>query len=100
MRSPGGYAHIISPVESLVRLEGVGEKEIPPGVMELDTFGCGHCGRVTHVMPRMDPANLGGHCKICYRLICKYCVGHGCDPLEAKLERSEARDRARRSYGL
>lgn len=100
MRRPGGYATVVSPVRSVVNLDGLRCEQIPEGVFEVDTFSCSHCQRITHVMPRMDPADLGGMCKVCYKLICPFCVGKGCDPLEKKLERSEARDRARRSYGI
>ncbi len=100
MRKPQGYATVTSPDRSVVFLDGVRREEIPAGVFEADTFTCKHCARVTHVMPRMDPANMGGLCKCCYGLICRHCVGRGCDPLEAKLERAEAKERARRSYGI
>ena len=98
MRRPQGYAVLTIPEGAVIKLGGLPHKEVPAGVMELDTVSCGHCNRVTHVMPRMDPADMGGLCKICYGLICKFCVGRGCDPLEAKLERAEARYHALRSY--
>lgn len=100
MRRPGGYATVVSPVKSIVQLDGLRCEEIPEGTFESDTFSCFHCGRITHVRPRMDPADMGGMCKICYQLICHKCVGHGCDPFEKKMERAEARERARRSYGI
>ena len=100
MRRPQGYAVLTTPERAIVSLSGLKCEEVPAGVLECDTMSCGHCNRVTHVRPRMDPAELGGLCKICYKLICKFCVGHGCDPLEAKLERAEARYQALRSYGV
>lgn len=81
MLRPGGY------------LVGQGD-----GVkIEQDTFTCAHCNRVVFVKPQSDPADLGGLCKQCMGLICPSCVGRGCDPLEKKLERAEARDRFLRS---
>lgn len=98
MRKPQGYAVLTVAQEAVVKLGGLQAEEVPAGVIETDTFSCNHCNRVTHVKARMDPAELGGLCKICYGLICKFCVGRGCDPLEAKLERAEARYHALRSY--
>lgn len=69
-------------------------------VQECDTFQCGHCQYITHVKPFMDPADMGGLCKVCMRLVCSKCVGKECDVFERKLERSEARDRFLRSAGL
>ena len=100
MRRPQGYATVVSPVRSVAYFDGSRREVVPEGMFECDTFTCGHCPRVTHVMPKMDPADLGGLCKVCAKLICSRCVGKGCDPFEKKLERSEARDRARRSYGI
>lgn len=68
--------------------------------VEQDTFTCGHCNYIVHVKPKTDPTNLGGMCKQCMKLVCPRCVGKGCDPLEKKLERAEARAAALRSYGL
>lgn len=68
---------------------------------EGETFTCGHCNKVTFVKPWTDPADLGGLCKGCMRLVCGPCVDQlRCDPIEKKLERSEARGAALRSYGL
>jgi hypothetical protein len=82
MRNAQGYATITS----------------PNGVAECDTFTCNHCNSVTHVKPKMDPAALGGLCKMCMRLVCSKCVGNACLPFEKKLEIEEARYHARRSY--
>ena len=86
MRKPQGY------------LIGLG----PEGVIsESDSFTCAHCQRVVIVKPRCDPADMGGHCRICDKLICKRCVAYGqCVPWEKQMERMEARDAALRSYGL
>jgi hypothetical protein len=66
-----------------------------------ESFTCGHCSFVTKVQPYCDPADAGGLCKGCMRLICKGCVSTmRCDPIEKKLERAEARGIALRSYGF
>lgn len=85
MRNPGGYAFTFD-------VGGVRQ--------EADTFTCFHCNTVVHVQPKCDPADLGGMCKICMRLICPSCVDKGCNPFEKKLEAWEARERALRSYGV
>ena len=85
MRNPGGYAYVF---------DELGTQK------ECDTFTCHHCNRVVHVKPKMDPTDLGGMCKLCMKMICPKCVGFGCTPFEKKLDIMEARDRARRSYGV
>jgi hypothetical protein len=85
MRNPGGYSIITEP----------GKPDV-----EQDTFTCKHCNRVIFVKPLMDAADMGGRCTICDGLICKRCVGRGCDPFEEKLKRMEASADARRSYGI
>ena len=80
MRKPGGYSIITDPAFASAR--------------EADTFTCYHCQKIIFVKPLCDPAEMGGRCTICDKLICKHCVGNGCDPFERKLERLEAR----RSY--
>lgn len=68
---------------------------------EIDTFTCGHCCRVIHVLPRMDPADMGGLCKQCMELICPNCVDKMvCTPWEQQMEEIEARDRFRKAAGL
>ena len=67
-------------------------------ITERSTFSCAHCNRIVIVKPKCDPADLGGLCKQCMKLICPGCHDRGnCDPLEKKLERAEARDRFLRS---
>lgn len=81
MRRPGGY------------LVGHG----PAGVIdEADTFTCSHCQRIVRVKPRCDPADMGGRCGVCDRLICPTCVGRGCTPWEKRMEEMERRERLRR----
>ena len=102
MRRPGGYAFVTNPEPGLLRLDADGQqKSVGAGVVEFDTYSCGHCGSVRHVMAKERPEDTGGLCKCCMKLICPKCLSTGrCDPLEKKLERAEARDIALRSYGL
>ena len=99
MRKPGGYAVIVSPQDSVVQFDRLRREELRGGMSEMDTFTCGHCGSIVHVPARADPANLGGLCKQCMRLICPRCLDKGCEPLERKLEQAEERERTLRSYG-
>lgn len=78
MRRPGGYLVVIGQ-----------EKKA-----EADTFTCCHCQRVVLVKPKAPPAECGGWCGRCAKLICGPCAARpGCDPFERKLERVEARAR-------
>lgn len=82
-------------------LIGVGDT----GTVEVDTFTCSHCQYVTKVPPRCDPADLGGHCKSCDKLVCNKCVnimarGGNCTPWEKQMIAMENREAARRSYGI
>lgn len=70
------------------------------GVKEMDTFSCRHCNRVTHIKAFARPEDIGGRCGCCDGLICSSCVGEPCLVLEERLKRMEARDEARRSYGI
>lgn len=74
MLRPGGYSIIVDPDRPTV---------------ELDSFTCKHCNRVTFVKARCTPEDLGGRCTCCGGLICKHCVDGPCDPLEEKLARWE-----------
>lgn len=84
-RKPQGYA-VVTDVD--------GKKQ------ELSTRTCAHCQRVDHIHAGQDPYEIGGLCYVCSRLICKDCVGKGCDEIQRKLDRWEAAYHARRSYGL
>jgi hypothetical protein len=99
MRNPQGHATLVGPGY----LE-TGKPAGPAGLRddgEADTFTCGHCQFVVHVMPMADPADMGGLCKNCMRLVCPKCHDHGgCTPWEKAIEASEARDRWRRQAGL
>lgn len=70
------------------------------GTVTRDTMTCGHCNGLTHIKPRMRPEDIGGLCKVCMRLVCPQCVGAVCEVIEQKLERWEASQAARRSYGV
>ena len=106
MRSPNGYAFVVSPDPNVVTFDHETQKiksrreVINAGTYETDTVMCGHCGRHMHIRPYMDPADMGGLCKQCMKFECPECVGKGCTPLEKKLQEAEERDRIRRSYGL
>ena len=76
MRNPGGYSIITEP----------GKADV-----ERDTFTCRHCQKVVFVKPFCDPADMGGRCTLCGGLHCSECVGKGCDVVEKKLMREEAR---------
>lgn len=67
---------------------------------EADTFTCCHCQKVVIVKPKCDVDDLGGMCRLCMKMICPACVDQPCTPFEKSLEREEARDLARRSYGV
>jgi hypothetical protein len=81
MRNPGGYAFTFDPG---------GTRQ------EADSFTCFHCNHVVIVKPKCDPADLGGMCRLCMKMVCPTCVDVGsCDPFEKKLERSEKEYRRR-----
>lgn len=82
MRKPGGYATWSG----------------PNNTKERDTFTCGHCNTIVIVKPKADPADMGGLCKQCMKLICPSCNNKNkCTPFEKKLEQLESRDRFLRS---
>lgn len=83
------------------KAQGVGTESGPDGTKREDLFVCNHDQRVVFVLPGQDPANLGGLCKTCMKLICPRCVRKGgCDPWEEQMARAEARQRFLRSAGL
>ena len=100
MRKPQGYAVISSPEACEVDFDQRGRVPIGAGTYETDTLSCGHCGTIVHVGPKQKVDDIGGFCRQCMKAICVKCLDTGrCDPLEKKLERAEARDRALRTYG-
>lgn len=83
MRNPHGYLTITG----------------PEGVVEMDTMLCNHCGGIVKVPPGQNPSDVGGICKQCMGTVCPRCYAMvGCTPFEKRIERMEARARARRSY--
>ena len=99
MRNAGGYSYLTLP-------EGTGEvsfgnhRETFSGTLERDTFTCCHCGSVVHVKPRVSMDDFGSMCRLCMKMVCPRCANFGCTPFEKRLEASEKRDQALRSYGL
>jgi hypothetical protein len=60
------------------------------GTVSLDTFTCSHCQFIVSFKPFCDPADAGGHCKLCDGLICKNCVKRRvCIPIEARITHME-----------
>lgn len=52
------------------------------------------------VQAKCDPADLGGFCKQCTKLICPECYGKGsCTPWEKQMEEMEARFAFRKALG-
>lgn len=83
------------------KAQGCGTESGPLGSIREDFFVCHHDQRIVVVKPREDPANMGGLCKTCMKLICPKCVTKGtCDPWEEQMARAEARQRFLRSAGI
>ena len=83
MRKPLGYAFLT-------------DRKTGQIIKEADTFTCSHCSKVVHVGPKCDPADLGGHCKACDKLICPGCaykMAHGavCATWVARIDRLDDR---------
>lgn len=98
---PGGYAEVIGADAGVVRLSHGQRIFFCNEIGKMDTFTCFHNNEVVHVPAKCDPAEMGGVCKICMKLICKECVAKGgCTPFEKKLEAWRARTEALRSYGM
>lgn len=76
MRNPGGYAIWVG--------GSLNNKSV-----ERDTFSCFHCNTVVFVDPKSSPEEMGGFCRLCFKLICKLCVGLSCTPFEKKIEEME-----------
>ena len=100
MRNPGGNIQMFGDL-------GLPQPQVPDlgnrsllTQGEVDSFTCFHCQHVVMVPVKANPEDIGGFCKICTKLICKYCLRKGCTPWEKKMEKMEARYDALRSYGL
>lgn len=81
MRNAQGYAH-------------TWDRETGAVLSERDTFTCHHCNKVVHVKPMCPPEDLGGHCCVCDRLICKECnylrsLGKPCVPFMKRLDMAD-----------
>ena len=101
MRNAGGYAFVVNPTPGKIKLDGGRVEMACEGVVEYDTFTCGHCGAVKHVRVKERPEDLGGLCKSCMKLICPSCVNDGrCTPLIKRIEEMEEKDFRRREYGV
>ena len=88
MRRPQGYAILTDP-------------DLPGGKQEWDTYTCAHCQRVIRVLPRQDPATMGGFCRGCMQHICAPCTEPGtCEIFERKLDQYERAHRFGVAAGL
>lgn len=77
------------------------DRESGKVIQESDNFKCGHCQRIVLIPSKCNPADLGGHCRVCERLVCPQCHAKGaCTPWEEEILRMEAKFEARRSYGF
>lgn len=97
---PHGYATVTTPEAASGRLNGLKVEQFNSGTNEYDTVTCNHCNSVTHIRPRMDPADMGGLCKICMKMICAGCLDQGCKPFEKKIEEMEKADYLRRQNAM
>jgi hypothetical protein len=62
----------------------------PNGTIRRDTFKCQHCQFIVSFEPFCDPADVGGHCKLCDDLICSNCVRRNvCITVEEMLQHME-----------
>jgi hypothetical protein len=99
----------------VLKPQGYGVIVEPGRQQEYDTCSCGHCQKVIFTKPRsattvyLIPTGVpgsfkeeaGAFCRVCMRPVCLPCDAHGrCTPFERALEKSEARDRLRRSVGV
>lgn len=104
MRNPGGYGIAFASDDRPLALWFDSSRRdveiVRSHTFETDYFRCDHCSRQVRVKPKEDPANIGGMCKRCMKLICCHCVGKGCDPFEEKLKRIEDTGRFRRSLNF
>lgn len=100
MRNPGGYATIISPVDTRVSFDRFRCEDINSGTFEVDTFTCVHCNRVMHVKAGVSMDEFGSMCRNCMKMVCPTCASGPCIPFMKRLEEAEKKEIVRRSYGL
>ena len=72
---------------------------------ETDSLLCGHCQSHVDVKPHQDPADAGGFCDGCARVICKRCAFLAyrsglCQPFEVELETYELQQETLRRWGF
>lgn len=100
MRNPRGYAVLTTPEAATVIFDRFSCEEVCAGVIERDTFTCCHCNRIIHVKPMAPMDEFGSMCRNCMKMVCPTCADGSCVPFEKKLEMSERRDMALKSYGF
>lgn len=71
-------------------------------VEEVDTFTCAHlpCQRIVDVPAKAKPEDMGSMCKICMKMVCKYCAIKECTLWRRGFNKMNARQKALRSYGV
>ena len=90
MFKPQGYGIITDP-------------EMP--AVEHDTTTCAHCNKISIIPPGWKPESMPNRCKGCMGYLCLGCwgertLGKPCVTWKQQLDEMEAREIARRSYGL
>lgn len=82
------------------RADGYATLTGPDGLRECDTHTCAHCQRIVHVAAGRKFEDIADFCRSCMKVICAQCANkRKCTPFLKTLERWEARECARRSYG-
>jgi len=67
---------------------------------EADTVSCVHCGGHSLVTVGVSPQDEAGWCHSCFGVVCRVCCSKPCTPFMKAIERSEERDRRRRSMSV
>jgi len=76
------------------RALGFSRESGPDGNVEVETFTCAHCLRITEIQKGED---IGKMCMPCHAMICTACVARGiCEPFEKMLARREKEEAQRR----
>ncbi len=100
MRNPQGQATIVGADRTVVNFDGFRCERVTLKTMEVDTFGCCHCGRIVHVKPMTNMDEFGSMCRNCMKMTCPTCANGPCVPFMKKIEDMEQKDYIRRQYGL